>query len=113
MRHAPRSFRVDRFVSVKPSAAKLPWPEGFDPVDFLRHSFGPWVGEPKEVVLEFPEYDASYFDDLRIHESQRVDKLKGGGVLLRMRVAPSLHLARWLAGFGGEVRIREPEELRE
>ena len=32
---------------------------------------------------------------------------------MRLRVAPSLHLARWLAGFGGEVRIKEPLELRE
>jgi len=113
LRDTPRSFRVDRFVSVKPSAEKHPWPDNFNPVDFIRHSFGPWGGEPKEVVLEFPDYDASYFDDLHVHETQRIDKLKGGGVVLRLKVAPSLHLARWLAGFGGEVRIKEPEELRE
>jgi predicted DNA-binding transcriptional regulator YafY len=87
LRNAPRSFRVDRFVSVKPSAEELPWPDNFNPVDFIRHSFGPWVGEPKEVVLEFPEYNASYFDDLQVHETQRVDKLNGGGVILRLKVA--------------------------
>jgi len=113
MRNAPRSFRVDRFVSAKPSAAELPWPEGFDPVDFLRYSFGPWVGEPKEVVLEFPAYEKNQFDNLQVHPTQRVKPLAGGGVELRMKVAPSLNLAQWLTGFGGDVRVIEPPELRE
>jgi predicted DNA-binding transcriptional regulator YafY len=113
MRNAPRSFRVDRFVSVKPSAEKLPWPEGFDPVNFLRHSFGPWVGEPKEVVLEFPVSGKDHFDKVQIHPTQQIRTLKGGGVEVRLKVAPSLNLAQWLAGFGRDVRVVAPPELRE
>ncbi|MBD3372238.1 MAG: WYL domain-containing protein, partial [Candidatus Coatesbacteria bacterium] len=113
LRDAPRSFRVDRFRSIEPAAEEHPWPDNFDPADFLRHSFGPWVGEPKRIILDFPDYAAAYFDDLHIHPTQRLSELSGGGVRLSLEVAPSEHLARWLAGFGAEVSIVEPPELRD
>ncbi len=113
LRDAPRSFRVDRFRSIEPAAEVRPWPDGFDPADFLRHSFGPWVGEPKRIVLDFPDYAAAYFDDLHVHPTQRLSDLSCGGVRLSLEVAPSEHLARWLAGFGAEVSIVEPPELRD
>ncbi len=112
LRDAPRSFRIDRFREVTPSAEEHPWPEGFDPVDFIRYSFGPWVGDPKEVVLRFSGGSARYIEGLQIHQTQRVKKLNDGELELRLRVTPSVNLVQWLAGFGGEVQVEEPLELR-
>jgi predicted DNA-binding transcriptional regulator YafY len=112
LRDAPRSFRVDRFREISCSAEEHPWPEDFDPADFLRYSFGPWVGEPRSVVLRFTGYEPDYFADLAVHPTQRVASVEGGA-LLTLEVAPSEHLARWLAGFGAQVSVEEPQELRE
>jgi predicted DNA-binding transcriptional regulator YafY len=112
LRGEARSFRVDRFRRVAVSAEEREWPADFDPVDFIRYSFGPWVGEPKEVVLRFTGVSADYVEGLKVHQTQQQRRRDDGSLELGLRVAPSINLAQWLAGFGGDVLVEKPRELR-
>ena len=46
------------------------------------------------------------------HPSQRIAFQPDGSLRLALRTTNLEELARWLAGFPGEVRIERPEELR-
>lgn len=108
-----RIFRLDRIRKVNPGKTELPWPEDFDKQEFVSHSFGPWIGDAEEVVLRFAPYMADYFSNLKVHESQRITIQENGEIELSLTVVPSLSLLSWVAGFGGDVRVIEPQQLRE
>jgi len=107
-----RLFRLDRIRKIKPSEAELPWPEDFDKQEFVSHSFGPWIGDAAEIILRFAPHMADYLSNLKVHESQQFSLRSNGEIELKLDVVPSLSLLAWVAGFGGDVRVIEPERLR-
>ena len=47
------------------------------------------------------------------HSSQELRELDGGRLDLRLTVADTLEVRRWLLGFGAEVEVLAPPALRE
>jgi proteasome accessory factor B len=114
LRQAVRTLRVDRILSIRPTAHKFQRPEDFDPEDYLGRSFGMYSeGEQTRVAVEFDREAARAVQEREWHPTQRLEPRPGGGILLRMTVQGLPEVARWVLSHAPYARVLEPPELRE
>lgn len=104
-----RTFRVDRVLSVEPSAETYEVPDDLDPVQHVTRSLAsvPYAHEV-EVLLETTAGEARR----RIPPSVATFAEAEGGVLMRARAERLDGMARMLAGLGWSFVIHRPDELR-
>ena len=87
--------------------------EPLDPESHFASSFGVWYGhEPVQVRLEFSPPASVIVSERRWHQSQALVNKPGDKTELRMEVALSPDLVRWVAGFGNKVKILHPPDLK-
>ncbi|MEJ2665122.1 MAG: WYL domain-containing transcriptional regulator [Spirochaetia bacterium] len=108
------TLKVERIREAVLLAEKYEIPDSFDPDELFRNAWGIWYadGEPVEICLEFSARVAERVTETVWHQSQSLEKLSGGGLLWKARIAEPLELFPWIRGWGSDVRIRKPEELR-
>ena len=82
-------------------------------LDGLAAAFGIAGGKPEDVELRFDARAAHYIRERVWHESQELIEDEGGGVRLRLRVAPGVDLRAWIKGFLPDVSVVRPASLRE
>ena len=70
-------------------------------------------GEVMEVAVRFDTQQARYMRERRWHESQQIEELEGGGLILRFSTGGLGEVKRWVMQYGGHAEVLEPEELRE
>jgi predicted DNA-binding transcriptional regulator YafY len=88
-------------------------PADFNIDAWFQGQFGIWRGKDKvRVVIDFAPKVAEYVRSRRVHPSQRLTQLRGGGVRLNMMVGDTTEVASWVLGFGETARVVEPESLR-
>ncbi|HUT97648.1 MAG TPA: WYL domain-containing transcriptional regulator [bacterium] len=88
-------------------------PADFSFADALADAFGFRMDSPGyRVQLLFRGRAAHLVAEREWHPSQRMAFQPDGSLRLTLRSANLAELARWLAGFPGEVRVEAPEELR-
>jgi predicted DNA-binding transcriptional regulator YafY len=110
---AVKTFLVDRFDAVEPTAEHFSPPAGFDAERLLRSSFGMWSGRPRKVrFLVAPEL-GDLVMERRIHESQHAQRRTDGSVEVQLEVALGPPLVAYLTGLGSGVSTIEPKELRD
>jgi predicted DNA-binding transcriptional regulator YafY len=79
----------------------------------LRDAWGIVRGDLVAVRVVFSAAAAPHVRGRLWHPSQELRELPGGRPELRLRVADTLEVRRWLLGFGAEVEVMEPPALRE
>ena len=109
------AYRLDRILK---AALSEPFtvPEDFDEEGLLRHAWGVWLaeGEPREVVLRFaPGPAAKRVQESMWHPLERVEPQEDGGVIWRAPIAEWREMLPWIRGWGADVEVLEPIELRE
>jgi CRISPR-associated endonuclease/helicase Cas3 len=104
---AVRTFKVERIERAELLRESYTIPEDFDPRELLAEAWGIWYTEeePREVVLRFQE--------TRWHVSERTEEQKDGSLLWRAHVAELQEMLPWIRGWGADVEVLEPQELRE
>jgi len=108
-----RTFAPTRIQSVTPTGKTFPRPERFSLEKRLRNSFGVHSGEgAHEVVIRFDARVADYILEKKWHESQKLRKLKTGGVELHLKLSSLPEIERWILGWGGDATVVKPPELR-
>lgn len=109
-----RTFALDRMHDAEFSTTeRFQLPEDFHIDAWFQGQFGIWRGKDKvRVVIDFAPKVAEYVRSRRVHPSQRLTQLRGGGVRLNMMVADTTEVASWVLGFGETARVVEPESLR-
>jgi predicted DNA-binding transcriptional regulator YafY len=110
---ALRTFAVSCMFAAAVLDEPFDPPADFDVEAYVTRGFGVWQGPVHDVVLDFSQEVAHLPGERRFHQSQTVEALAGGAVRLRMTAAGLPEMAAWIAGFGGRVRVRQPDELRE
>lgn len=85
----------------------------FDVQKFLAGSFGIFYEEPVDVRIRFDAAVRPSIEDRQWHSSQRIEKLEDGGIVLNMRVGPSLELNAWILRWGAHAEVLGPASLRE
>jgi predicted DNA-binding transcriptional regulator YafY len=111
-----RTFKVERIEAIRLLTESCEVPEDFDEDEVLKHAWGIWgsEGEPVEVTLKFAPGPASR----RLRESiwlpgEEVTEAPDGGCIWTAQVAQWREMLSWIRGWGAEVEVLEPEELRQ
>jgi predicted DNA-binding transcriptional regulator YafY len=80
--------------------------------ELLGSSWGVIWGEETQVVLKFSAAVAARVKETNWHPSQVIEDLQDGGCLLRIKVSSTLEMTPWIRGWGSDVEVLEPLELR-
>ncbi len=109
-----RTFKVERIEKAELLAEGYTIPEDFDPAAQLADAWGIWgsAKEPVEVVLRFSPRVSRRVQESRWHRSQEVEAQPDGWLIWRARVAEPREMMPWIKGWGAEVEVLQPEEMR-
>lgn len=109
-------FKVERISSAWLTTGHFSIPDDFDEQSLLRYAWGIWFDEkpPVRVQLRFSAgYAAKRLQETRWHPTEQVEELPGGGCIWEAQVAAWEEMQPWVRGWGAEVEVLEPLELRE
>ena len=85
----------------------------FDPVAHLGTSFGVLTGSGTIIVkLRISTAGAHHVLERNWHPTQRETNLPGGAVEVTFALSDLNDVTRWILGFGSDVEVIEPAELR-
>ncbi len=108
-----RTFLLDRMRDTECAVTeRFELPPDFSIDDYFQGQFGIWRGgEPRRVVIDFDERVTEFVRTRKVHPSQEITPLPGGGVRLTMHIGDMTELATWVLGFGETARVVEPPDL--
>ena len=112
---AARTLKIERIRAVQILSDRYEIPADFDPGKLLRDAWGIWYTEkePVEVVLRFHPAVAMRVKESRWHHSQQIEEQPDGSLIWRAKIAEPQEMLPWVRGWGADVEVVEPEELRE
>ena len=113
LRNEPRLFAVERIKSVALTDHPYQLPLGFDLEAFVQDALTVMRGPRIEVELLFDKATTAWAQDRVWHPSQKLTRVKGGRLRMRLIVADSRELVGWILSFGSGVRVARPESLQE
>ena len=113
-RGAVRTFKLQRVLELSIA------PETFEPPDpavvqeGLARAWGVIADQEEvEVELRFDAEIASLVTETTWHPTELVMRQEDGSVLWRARVPGTLEIRRWILGWGAQVEVLAPPELRD
>jgi predicted DNA-binding transcriptional regulator YafY len=113
LRREVRIFATERVRAVEALPETFDMPADFDAAAYLRGAWGIVRGELIAVRAVFDRAVAPHVRGRLWHASQELRELSGGGLEIRLSVADTLEVRRWLQGFGAKVDVLEPPTLRD
>jgi len=107
-------FKIDRIESAVLSGEGFDIPEEFDEQELLKHAWGIWVGdqEPVKVKLRFSSIVTKRVKESIWHPLEKVTDTEDGGCMWSADVAEWREMLPWVRGWGADVEVLEPKELR-
>ncbi len=110
-----RTYGLDRITDVKENPLIDFIDTGFNPEAYFRSTVGITVShdKPQHVVLKFSSPQSKYILSQSIHESQRFIEENDEYVTISLDVAPTYELYALILGWGANVEVVEPIEMRE
>lgn len=108
------TFKIERIESASLSLESFTIPESFDEHELLKHAWGIWYGDnpPVTVRLRFTKAVTRRVKETIWHPTQAIMDTDEG-CLWMAQVAEWQELAPWVRGWGADVEVLEPRELRE
>jgi len=112
-RHAVRDFALHRIRKVTVTEEPYEIDPRFDFKAYMAGAFSIEKGErPVNVAIRFGPRQARWIRERPWHPSARIQERLDGGCVLRMRVAVTSELARWVMQFGPEAEVLGPRSFR-
>jgi CRISPR-associated endonuclease/helicase Cas3 len=111
---ALRTFKIERIERAELLRETYELPADFDPRQILASAWGIWYteSEPRPVVLRFHPRVAHRVLETRWHRSEQVSQQSDGSVLWQAQVAEPQEMLPWIRGWGADVEVVGPKELR-
>jgi predicted DNA-binding transcriptional regulator YafY len=108
-----RTFLLDRMRNSHTVVTeRFTLPDDFDIDDFFQGEFGIWRDqERRRVVIDFDAHAAEYVRGRKVHSTQRLTSLAGGGVRLAMTIGNLNAVTSWVLEWGPHATAIEPPEL--
>lgn len=114
LRQDVRVFAIHRFLEVRSTGERFAYRAESRSRAALHGAFRIWRGANiARVRLAFSRAVSPEIMERRWHPSQVLVPVISGGVVLEMSVAEPSELTRWLLGFGKDVEVLEPLDLRD
>jgi predicted DNA-binding transcriptional regulator YafY len=112
-RQAVRDFAIHRIRRITVMTEAYDVPRGFDFRKYMAEAFGIEKGaRAVEVSVRFAPRQARWIRERKWHRSARIQEGLDGSLTLRLRVADTSELRRWILQFGAEAEILAPTSLR-
>lgn len=112
VRREVRIFALHRVERATLTTDRYEIPPEFDFERWIGDAFGIEKGERARVSLRFAARQARWIRERRWHASARLEEQDDGGLVLRLDVAQTSEVRRWVLQFGSEAEVLEPESLR-
>lgn len=110
-------FKLERILSAFLTSQTFEIPASFDEESLLRHAWGIWYTEktPITVKLRFHPVPTviQRLEESIWHPLERIEKTEDGGRIWSVEIADWREMLPWIRGWGADVEVLEPEELRE
>lgn len=113
--NAIRTFKVERIRRIEGLDQPYEIPDDFDPREKLKDAWGIWYTdeEPVEIVLKFHPRVAGRVQETQWHGSQRLEPQRDGSLTWGAHIAEPQEMLHWIRGWGADVEVLAPAELRE
>lgn len=105
-------FRLDRIGQVVLTKNGFELPRNFSLDRFFADSWFIEQGEPIQVKLIFSPEAGRWVKEEHFHDSQKVQELPDGTLKFEVTVRGTREITRWILGYGSEVEVLEPVELK-
>lgn len=112
LRGAIRTFKIERVERAELLEDAYSIPPDFDPYDFLARAWGVMDETEVQIHLRFTPEGASRVRESVWHHSQRLDDRPDGGCDLYVTIGGIREIMPWVLGWGAEVEVIAPPELR-
>lgn len=109
----PFVYRLSRMKNATLLDEECQIPEDFHPLKFLSNAWGVMTGQPTRVELHFTPEVKDRVAETHFTPDAQVRVLNSGHTRVVFTVGGWLELVHWVLGWGGEVEVIEPEELRQ
>ena len=108
-------FKIDRINTAVLSGETFEIPDDFDEQELLKHAWGIWYGDnqPELVKLRFNSTVTKRVKESIWHPLEKVEDTEDGGCIWSAEVAEWHEMLPWVRGWGAEMEVLEPKELRE
>ena len=106
------TFKLNRIKEVTILDEDFDIPEDFNIENLLDSSWGVMWGESIEVKLKFSPDVTRRVKETTWHQSQQIQDLPDGSCILTLQVGSTLEMTPWIRGWGPDVEVMEPTELR-
>lgn len=110
------TFKLERIERIELTRETYSLPEAFDPRRLLADAWGIWYTDkpPVEVVLKFHPRVARRVMETRWHRGEAPpEEQPDGSVIWRSKIAEPQEMLPWIRGWGADVEVLAPVELRE
>ena len=109
-----RIFKISRILSLDETKERFSRPAGFSLDEFLGNAWSliPDRSGEREILLRFSPLVAQNVAEVRWHKTQEARPLPDGSLEVRFRVAGIQEISWWILGYGAEVEVLAPPELR-
>jgi predicted DNA-binding transcriptional regulator YafY len=113
-RRAVRDFALHRIRKVTITGEPSAPAADFDLRKYMADAFHlEKGGRPANVAVRFTPRQARWIRERRWHRSAKVQERLDGGCVLRMRVAVTSELVRWVLQYGPEAEVLAPKGFRD
>jgi predicted DNA-binding transcriptional regulator YafY len=108
-----RTFVLDRMRDTEcATTERFDLPADFQIDEYFQGEFGIWKGStPHKVVIEFDAAAAEYVRVRKVHATQKLSGIAGGGVRLTMTVGNLNPVVSWVLEWGRRAQVVSPPEL--
>jgi predicted DNA-binding transcriptional regulator YafY len=107
-------YRLPRIRRAELTSESYAMPPRFDLREFLSDAWTVGSGSNLvEIVLRFSSHLAPELEEQCWHHSQRATALGDGRLELRLRLSGIREVLSWILGFGADVEVVSPPELRD
>jgi predicted DNA-binding transcriptional regulator YafY len=108
-----RTFRIDRVLDVRILNETFNKRDDINPESYFEGSWELFSGEPIEVVARFRGAAARVIASGKHHPSETIERINEDEVEYKVVTRGLVEIQRWLLGFGSEVEVLEPPQMRE
>lgn len=108
-----RIFALHRVKRVTLATEAFEVPKGFSFQKYMAEAFAlERGGRLVDIAIRFGPRQARWIRERKWHSSARVQEALDGSLVLRLRIAETSELRRWVLQFGSEAEVLKPIGLR-
>lgn len=109
-----RTFKIERVERIELLKDAYSIPRDFDPEKLLSQAWGIWFTEqqPVKIQVRFSQRVAKRVMETRWHPTEQVTEQPDGSLLWCATIAEPREMLPWIRGWGADVEVLEPAELR-